>query len=134
MPTPKISPDPVKHCRASGWPRPSRKPADSHFELFESWKPSAVPRVLCDTKRQTPVFTRFSTVVGSPGSVDTVRDVMPDLGGLIAKAQVDKGAPERCFHYIARRSRRSGDVDLVPGRGVDPEGREGLSPASRCGG
>lgn len=28
-----------------------------------------------DTKRETPVFTRFSTVLGSRGSADTVRDV-----------------------------------------------------------
>ena len=31
--------------------------------------------VLTDTSRTTPVFTRFSTVQGSKGSADTVRDV-----------------------------------------------------------
>jgi catalase len=28
-----------------------------------------------DTSRETPVFVRFSTVLGSRGSADTVRDV-----------------------------------------------------------
>ena len=32
-------------------------------------------RFLCDTKTPTPVFLRFSTVVGSRGSADTARDV-----------------------------------------------------------
>jgi catalase len=31
--------------------------------------------VLTDTSRETPVFLRFSTVQGSRGSADTVRDV-----------------------------------------------------------
>jgi catalase len=31
--------------------------------------------VLTDTSRETPVFLRFSTVLGSRGSADTVRDV-----------------------------------------------------------
>jgi len=31
--------------------------------------------VLTDTSRETPVFVRFSTVLGSRGSADTVRDV-----------------------------------------------------------
>lgn len=32
-------------------------------------------KVLTDTSRSTPVFVRFSTVQGSKGSADTVRDV-----------------------------------------------------------
>lgn len=32
-------------------------------------------KVLTDTSRETPVFLRFSTVLGSKGSADTVRDV-----------------------------------------------------------
>ena len=32
-------------------------------------------KVLTDTSRETPVFLRFSTVQGSKGSADTVRDV-----------------------------------------------------------
>ena len=31
--------------------------------------------VLTDTSRRTPLFQRFSTVLGSRGSADTVRDV-----------------------------------------------------------
>lgn len=31
--------------------------------------------ILTDTSRETPVFVRFSTVAGSRGSADTVRDV-----------------------------------------------------------
>jgi catalase len=32
-------------------------------------------KVLTDTSRETPIFVRFSTVLGSRGSADTVRDV-----------------------------------------------------------
>ena len=31
--------------------------------------------VLTDTSRETPIFVRFSTVLGNKGSADTVRDV-----------------------------------------------------------
>jgi catalase len=43
--------------------------------------------VLTDTARKTPVFVRFSTVQGSKGSADTVRDVR----GFAVKFYTDEG-------------------------------------------
>jgi catalase len=43
--------------------------------------------VLTDTSRTTPVFVRFSTVLGSRGSADTVRDVR----GFAVKFYTDEG-------------------------------------------
>jgi catalase len=45
------------------------------FTLFESAADVTSAGVLTDTSRETPVFLRFSTVLGSRGSADTVRDV-----------------------------------------------------------
>ena len=45
------------------------------FKLYESAEDVTKAGVLTDTSRTTPVFLRFSTVVGSRGSADTVRDV-----------------------------------------------------------
>jgi catalase len=45
------------------------------FTLFESAADVTSAEVLTDTSRKTPVFVRFSTVLGSRGSADTVRDV-----------------------------------------------------------
>lgn len=43
--------------------------------------------VLTDTSRETPVFLRFSTVLGSRGSADTVRDVR----GFAVKLYTEEG-------------------------------------------
>jgi catalase len=43
--------------------------------------------VLTDTTRETPVFVRFSTVLGSRGSADTVRDVR----GFAVKLYTEEG-------------------------------------------
>ncbi|KAI9837117.1 MAG: catalase A [Sarea resinae] len=45
------------------------------FKLFESAEDVTHAKVLTDTSRSTPIFLRFSTVLGSRGSADTVRDV-----------------------------------------------------------
>ena len=45
------------------------------FKLYESAADVTKAKVLTDTSRTTPVFLRFSTVLGSRGSGDTVRDV-----------------------------------------------------------
>jgi catalase len=55
------------HARGSG--------AFGKFTLFESAEDVTSAGVLTDTSRETPVFLRFSTVLGSRGSADTVRDV-----------------------------------------------------------
>ncbi|KAI1435765.1 catalase [Xylaria sp. CBS 124048] len=60
-------PERVVHARGTG--------AFGTFKLFESAEDVTFAPVLTDTSRKTPVFVRFSTVQGSKGSADTVRDV-----------------------------------------------------------
>ncbi|WP_239575320.1 catalase [Geomicrobium sediminis] len=48
--------------------------AHGEFELYESMKPYTKAKFLQNPKVKTPVFVRFSTVVGSRGSLDTPRD------------------------------------------------------------
>jgi catalase len=60
-------PERVVHARGNG--------AFGTFKLFESAKDVTSAGVLTDTSRTTPVFVRFSTVLGSRGSAETVRDV-----------------------------------------------------------
>lgn len=55
------------HARGAG--------AFGTFRLYESAADVTMAPVLNDTSRETPVFVRFSTVQGSRGSADTVRDV-----------------------------------------------------------
>ncbi|WP_085994558.1 catalase [Oceanobacillus senegalensis] len=45
------------------------------FETYESMKQYTKAKFLSEAGKKTPVFTRFSTVVGNRGSADTVRDV-----------------------------------------------------------
>ena len=49
--------------------------AHGYFQLYESMAEYTKARFLQDPSKKTPVFVRFSTVVGSRGSADTVRDV-----------------------------------------------------------
>jgi catalase len=49
--------------------------AHGEFVLYESMSDVTCARFLWDTATPTPVFLRFSTVVGSRGSADTARDV-----------------------------------------------------------
>ncbi|MCG3087558.1 catalase [Sporosarcina cyprini] len=49
--------------------------AHGEFELYESMKPYTKAAFLQEPGSKTPVFTRFSTVAGSRGSAETVRDV-----------------------------------------------------------
>ncbi|ROV99031.1 hypothetical protein VMCG_06679 [Cytospora schulzeri] len=60
-------PERVVHARGTA--------AFGKFTLFESLEDLTHAPVLTDTSRETPVFLRFSTVLGSRGSADTVRDV-----------------------------------------------------------
>ncbi|KAF4950737.1 hypothetical protein FGADI_8011 [Fusarium gaditjirri] len=60
-------PERVVHARGAG--------AHGTFKLFESAEDVTKAGVFTDTSRETPVFVRFSTVLGSRGSADTVRDV-----------------------------------------------------------
>ncbi len=49
--------------------------AHGEFELYESMAPYTKAKFLQDPSVKTPVFVRFSTVAGSKGSADSVRDV-----------------------------------------------------------
>ncbi len=46
-----------------------------HFTLTKSLNKYTTAKILTEVGKQTPVFTRFSTVAGGAGSVDTPRDV-----------------------------------------------------------
>jgi catalase len=60
-------PERVVHARGSA--------AHGYFEPYESQADLTRAKFLSDPSVRTPVFVRFSTVVGSRGSADTVRDV-----------------------------------------------------------
>jgi len=60
-------PERVVHARGTG--------AHGYFQLDESLSQYTTAKVLTDTSTKTPVFVRFSTVVGFRGSADTARDV-----------------------------------------------------------
>jgi len=72
-------PERVVHARGSG--------AFGTFRVFESAEDLTFAPVLTDTSRETPIFVRFSTVLGSRGSADTVRDVR----GFAIKMYTDEG-------------------------------------------
>jgi catalase len=60
-------PERIVHARGSG--------AHGYFELTESLAQYTRAKVLTEVGVKTPLFTRFSTVAGGAGSVDTPRDV-----------------------------------------------------------
>jgi catalase len=60
-------PERVVHARGSG--------AHGYFQVYESLEDLTAAEFLCDPRARTPVFVRFSTVVGSRGSTDLARDV-----------------------------------------------------------
>jgi catalase len=60
-------PERIVHARGSA--------AHGYFELTKSLKKYTTARILTEVGEKTPVFTRFSTVAGGAGSVDTPRDV-----------------------------------------------------------
>jgi len=70
----------VVHARGSG--------AHGHFELYDGGLAEyTCAKLFTDTRRKTPVFVRFSTVLGSRGSSDTVRDVR----GFATRFYTDEG-------------------------------------------
>ncbi|SMC47898.1 catalase [Kibdelosporangium aridum] len=61
-------PERVVHARGAG--------AYGHFQPYDTWLAEyTAAEFLTDPQIRTPVFVRFSTVAGSRGSADTVRDV-----------------------------------------------------------
>lgn len=59
-------PERVVHARGAG--------AHGYFQVYQNMDEYTMAKFLQDPEKQTPVFVRFSTVVGSRGSADTVRD------------------------------------------------------------
>ncbi len=59
-------PERVVHAKGAG--------AHGYFQVYKSMAEYTFAKFLQDPKKQTPVFVRFSTVVGSRGSADTARD------------------------------------------------------------
>ena len=73
-------PERVVHARGTG--------AHGVFRAYDdSLADVTAARFLTDPSRETPVFVRFSTVAGSRGSADTVRDVR----GFATKFYTDEG-------------------------------------------
>lgn len=60
-------PERIVHARGSA--------AHGYFELTDSLEQYTTAKVLTEVGEQTPLFTRFSTVAGGAGSVDTPRDI-----------------------------------------------------------
>lgn len=60
-------PERVVHAKGAG--------AFGYFQVYEPMDNYTKAKFLQDSNNQTPVFVRFSTVAGSKGSADTVRDV-----------------------------------------------------------
>jgi len=59
-------PERVVHAKGAG--------AHGYFQVYESMAKHSCAKFLQDPKKKTPVFVRFSTVVGARGSADTARD------------------------------------------------------------
>ena len=59
-------PERVVHAKGAG--------AHGYFQVYESMAKYTCAKFLQDPKKKTPVFVRFSTVVGARGSADTARD------------------------------------------------------------
>ncbi|MGP9514043.1 MULTISPECIES: catalase, partial [unclassified Psychrobacter] len=72
-------PERIVHARGSA--------AHGYFELTESLEEYTTAKILTETDKQTPLFTRFSTVAGNKGSKDTPRDVR----GFAVKIYTEEG-------------------------------------------
>ena len=72
-------PERIVHARGSG--------AHGTFHVYSSQREITRAKFLQDPKTSTPVFVRFSTVVGGAGSADTVRD----LRGFAVKFYTEEG-------------------------------------------
>eukprot|EP01114_Cavostelium_apophysatum_P021786 TRINITY_DN768_c0_g1_i3.p1 TRINITY_DN768_c0_g1~~TRINITY_DN768_c0_g1_i3.p1 ORF type:complete len:551 (-),score=119.99 TRINITY_DN768_c0_g1_i3:80-1732(-) len=72
-------PERAVHARGAG--------AFGYFQVHESLADITCADFLCNPQKKTPVFVRFSTVLGSRGSTDTPRDVR----GFAVKFYTDEG-------------------------------------------
>jgi len=72
-------PERIVHARGSG--------AHGYFECYESMAKVTRASLFAEAGKRTPVFVRFSTVIGERGSTDTPRDVR----GFAVKFYTDEG-------------------------------------------
>ncbi len=72
-------PERIVHARGSA--------AHGYFELTRSLAEFTTAKILTEVGKQTPVFTRFSTVAGGAGSIDTPRDAR----GIAVKLYTSEG-------------------------------------------
>jgi catalase len=72
-------PERIVHARGSA--------AHGYFECYESLQKYTRASLFAEAGKRTPVFVRFSTVIGERGSADTVRDVR----GFAVKFYTDEG-------------------------------------------
>jgi catalase len=72
-------PERIVHARGSA--------AHGYFECYESMEQYTRASLFSEAGKRTPVFVRFSTVVGERGSTDTARDVR----GFAVKFYTDEG-------------------------------------------
>ena len=72
-------PERIVHARGSA--------AHGYFECYESLERYTRASLFAEAGKQTPVFVRFSTVLGERGSTDTARDVR----GFAVKFYTDEG-------------------------------------------
>ena len=72
-------PERIVHARGAA--------AHGYFELTESLAQYTRAKLFTEVGKRTPVFTRFSTVAGSKGSIDTPRDAR----GFAVKFYTDEG-------------------------------------------
>lgn len=72
-------PERIVHARGSG--------VHGYFECYEPMTEYTMASFLSEKGKKTPVFVRFSQVVGNKGSADTVRDVR----GFATKFYTDEG-------------------------------------------
>src|SRR5690242_10982704 len=72
-------PERIVHARGSA--------AHGYFECYESLAKLTRASVFAEAGKRTPVFVRFSTVIGERGSTDTARDVR----GFAVKFYTDEG-------------------------------------------
>ena len=72
-------PERIVHARGSA--------AHGYFELTRSLKQHTTAKILTEVGKKTPLFTRFSTVAGGAGSIDTPRDAR----GMAVKIYTSEG-------------------------------------------
>ncbi|KAI9359804.1 catalase-like domain-containing protein [Pilaira anomala] len=82
-------PERVVHARGVG--------AHGYFRPYKDWSNLTAAKFLRTPDTKTPVFVRFSTVLGSRGSADTVRDVR----GFATKFYTEEGVFDLVANVIA---------------------------------